>query len=111
MKKLLAVLLLVAVSSASFAGGEDNMACFKFKVVDPDTNQPQLVTDFDMKLVSPAGYSAEYHKVNSFKTCVPRNRARYAAYAKRSSSPAWADGIEFWGLGQPDYNEIPLYVR
>ena len=110
MKKLIAVMLL-AVSSASFAGGNEGVACFKFKVVDHDTNQPQLVADFDMKLVSPAGYSAEYHKVTSFKTCVPRNRARYAAYAKRSNSPAWADGIEFWGSGQPDYKEVAIYVR
>ncbi len=108
-KELSLAVLLLAMSSASFAG--DDMACFKFKVVDPDTNQPQLVADFDMKLVSPAGYSAEYHKVNSFKTCVPRNREKYAAYAKRSSSPAWADGIEFWGHAQPSYKEVPLYVR
>ena len=109
MKKLAATLLLL-VSSASFAGDED-VACFKFKVVDPDTNQPQLVADFDMKLVSPAGYAAEYHKVTSFKTCVPRNRARYAAYAKRVDSPAWSDGIGFWGSGQPNYKEVAIYVR
>ena len=110
MKKLFAVMLL-AVSSASFAGGKDNMACFKFKAVDPDTDQPHLTDTFDMKLVSPNGYSAEYKNVRSFKTCVPRNRARYAAYAKRVDSPAWADGIEFWGFGQPDYKEVALYVR
>ena len=111
MKKLLAVLLLVAVSTVSFAGGKDNMACFKFKAVDPDTDQPHLTDTFDMKLVSPNGYSAEYKKVRSFKTCVPKTRDRYAAYIKRSDSPAWADGIEFWGSSQPDYKEVALYVR
>jgi hypothetical protein len=109
MKKFFAVMLL-AVSSVSFAGGDD-VACFKFKVVDPDTNQPQLVADFDMKLVSPNGYSASYKDVRSFKTCVPKTRDRYAAYIKRSDSPAWADGIEFWGSGQPDYKEVAIYVR
>ena len=110
MKKLLAIFLL-AVSSASFAGGNDDVACFKFKAVDPDTDQPHLTDTFDMKLVSPAGYSAEYKNVRSFKTCVPKTRDRYAAYIKRVDSPAWADGIEFWGSGQPDYKEVALYVR
>lgn len=52
MKKLLAVLL-VAVSTASFAG--EDVACFKFVAAHPDTNQPHLEDDFDMKLVSPMG--------------------------------------------------------
>jgi hypothetical protein len=110
MKKVAAVLLL-AMSSASFAGGSDDVACFKFKAVHPDTGQPHLTDTFDMKLISPAGYSAEYKGVRSFKTCVPKTRDRYAAYIKRSNSPAWADGIEFWGSAQPNYKEVALYVR
>lgn len=38
-------------------------------------NQPHLEDSFDMKLLSPAGYAAEYKNVRSFKTCVPRNKA------------------------------------
>jgi hypothetical protein len=111
MSKKLLVAALLAASCSVVAGGEVDVSCFKFKAVDPDTNQPHLVDAFDMKLVSPNGYSASYKDVRSFKTCVPKTRDRYAAYIKRSDSPAWADGIEFWGSGQPDYKEVALYVR
>ena len=105
------LLLSLLMTTAAVAGGSENTACFKFIAAHPDTNQPHLEDSFDMKLISPAGYAAEYKNVRSFKTCVPRNKARYAAYIKRHDSPAWADGIEFWGENQPDYKEIPLYVR
>lgn len=109
MFKKLSLVLLLTVSTVANAGVD--VACFKFIAASPDTNQPHLTNVFDMKLISPAGYTAEYRNVRSFKTCVPRSKERYAAYVKRHDSPAWADGIEFWGENQPDYKEVALYVR